>query len=395
MNLSALRFPQFRRYMIASVFALQGLWVQRITTSWIAWEQTGSASFVGFIAFLTYMPTMITGPFFGVLVDRLNIRKAAMSAQASIFAVAILTYGLQVSGMLNAVILALIAVMVGIVTSAQHPIRMSFTPRLVPKGQVGSVITLIALNFNLARVLGPAIGGFLIARYGVETALLVTALAYLPAVVTIATLTPREIEKRGQSSSFLSDFAEGVRFILSTPLIIRAILISGLFSLSVRGTLEILPTIADGVFSRGAEGLGALTAGAGVGALAAALIQSLAKERQPGKLPLAALVAGLTGPLVITLLGTTDAWTVAIITVTAMGFLSTTVGVNLQTSIQLLLDDHMRGRVMSLWVMVSLGATALGALGIGALIDWFGLGLTLQCVGGACAVLILGLIRRR
>ncbi len=388
MNISALKFPQFRRYLIANIISLNGLWVQRITIGWIAWELTGSASFVGFIAFLSYIPTMLTGPVFGVLVDRINLRHAAMATQTLFFLIAFSAYLLQNLGLLTPVSLSIIAIIIGIVTSAQHPIRMAFTPRLVPKEHVGSVIVLIALNFNLARVLGPAIGGVIIARSGVELALLVAALAYLPAILTIATLKHRRRNRPDTKTSILSDFIDGLKFIKASSFITNAMIITGLFSLTARGALEILPTIADGGFGKGATGLGILTAAAGVGALSAALLQSFAKSPESGKLPASALAAAILGPVFVLFLGATNIWPLAIASVAGLGFFGTMVGISMQTGIQMQLDDSIRGRVMSLWAMIALGATATGSIAIGALIDLVGLELTLQSIGGTSALLI-------
>ncbi len=395
MNFSALKFPQFRRYLAANIIALHGLWVQRITTGWLAWELTGSASFVGVIAFFTYIPTMLTGPFFGVLVDRINVRYAAMTTQALQFSISFLAFVLQFSGVMTPGVLSIIAILIGLVNSAQNPIRMSFMPRLVPKDHVGSVIVLSALNFNLARVVGPAIGGVLIARADVETALLVAALAYLPAVATIATLKPRPRIRPNTKSTILADFAEGMRFIFASRFILNAILITGVFSLTARGAMEILPIIADGKFDKGATGLGVLSAAAGIGALIAAIMQSLSRQPKDGKLLRPALFSVIAGPLLVIFLGSAGHWYLVVFIVGMLGFFGTIVGISMQTSIQLQLDDTIRGRVMSLWIMIALGATAMGSVAIGALIDLFGLTLTLQGVGGASSLLIILLIPKR
>ncbi len=395
MNLAALKFISFRRYLIANIISLNGLWVQRVTIGWIAWELTGSASFVGLIAFLSYIPTMLTGPIFGVLVDRINLRHAAMTTQSLFCLIAFTAFLLQANGLLTPVMLCVIAILIGIVTSAQHPIRMAFMPRLVPKEYVGSVIVLIALNFNLARVIGPGIGGLIIATSGVKVALLVTAIAYVPAIITIATLKYRRRARNNAKSTILMDFIEGLRFVKASAFIAKTFVLTGLFSLTARGVLEILPTIADGSFGKGATGLGVLTAAAGVGALAASVLKSFARVPETGQLPTSALIAAFSGPVLVLLLGVTQFWPVAIAAVAGLGFFGTIVGISVQTGIQMQLDDGIRGRVMSLWAMIALGATATGSVLIGALIDLVGLGLTLQSAGGASALLIILLIWRR
>lgn len=166
MNLAALRFRDFRIYMIGNIFALNGLWMQRLTIGWIAWELTGSASFVGLVAFINFAPTIFAGPFFGVLVDRIRIRRAAMITQSALFVLAIALFLSFLAGVLSPVLLATLSGLLGTVMAAHNPIRMSLAPRLVDRFAVASVISLTAINFNFARLSGPAVAGWLITSWG-------------------------------------------------------------------------------------------------------------------------------------------------------------------------------------------------------------------------------------
>ena len=174
-----------------------------------------------------------------------------------------------------------------------------------------------------------------------------------------------------------------------------ATLITGLFSLAGRGALEILPSIADGVFSRGAAGLGTLTAAAGIGALLAAALQILLRGPVKGRLPTISVSAAILGPLAAAWLGSLDLWEIVTFIVGFLGFAGTLVGVGMQSAIQMQVEDHLRGRVMSLWIMVAMGGTAFGSLLIGGMADALGLPLALQIIGISTAIAVLTLLMLR
>ena len=391
MNLSALTTKPFRHYLIGNSIFLHGLWVQKITIGWMAWDATGSTAFLGWLAFLNYAPPLFFGPFFGVVVDRVNILKAAMTTQSLFNLGALALLGIHLSGLSGRVSLSALALFIGMVTSAQQPIRMAMTPRLAPTGQLPSVVLLLSLNFNIARVVGPAIGGGIIAAYGLTAALTFTIFAFVPFIFVIRTLSPRP-NKPKTKVSMKADFAEGLSYVMRSRLIRTAILIVGLFSLSGRGALEILPSIADGEFHRGAAGLGTLTAAAGIGALLAAVFQILLRGPVKGKIPKTSLTAAIVGPLAVAGLGSLSQWEAVVLAIGFLGFAGTLVGVGLQSAIQMQVEDHLRGRVMSLWMMVAMGGTALGSLLVGGMADALGLALALQIIGISTALAAIALL---
>jgi len=394
MNLSALTTKPFRHYLIGNAISLHGLWVQKITIGWMAWEATGSTAFLGWLAFLTYAPPLFFGPFFGVVVDRVNIRKAAMTTQSLFVLGALALLVVHLIGVSGRVSLSAIALYIGVVTSAQHPVRMAIAPRLAHSNQLSSVVVLLSLNFNIARVIGPAIGGGLIANFGLTAALWFTIIAFIPFVLILSTLRPRPNKAKTQTS-MKAEFTEGLAYVMRSRFIRTATLITGLYSLAGRGALEILPSLADGIFQRGAAGLGTLTAAAGIGALLAAAAQILLHGPEKGKMPKISIGAAIIGPLAVAWLGNFGQWEIVVFIVGFLGFSSTLVGVGMQSAIQMQVEDHLRGRVMSLWIMVAMGGTAFGSLLLGGMADALGLALALQIAGISTAIAVLLLLFAR
>ena len=389
MNLSALSFRDFRIYLGGNLFASNALWMQRVTIGWLAWDLTSSATFVGFVAFINFAPSMIIGPFFGVLIDRVRIKQAAKVTQLLSFMLALGFYLFFTFGILNEVVLSVLSGLSGLVVSAHTPVRMSLAPRLVDRTSVASVITIGAINFNLARLTGPALGGWLIAVWGVSLALLVQILCYLPFLFAIGLLRPRERLSSGvKDEAFFSALNSGIRHVLKSPFICRALLITALYSFLIRGTLEILPVIADGLFNKGAAGLGLLTSSAGFGALLAGMTKALMPGQTSGELPKYVLASALVGIALVSLLGLSNSWGFTLMCISYLGFSSTLSGISIQTAIQIDLDDSLRGRVMSLWTMVGIGATAMGAIALGGLADYIGFTLAFGA-GSALGIVVL------
>ena len=381
MNVSALSSPDFRRYLLGNIFGLNANWILRLLLGWIAWDLTQSPVFVGLVSFLNFSPVLIGGPIFGVLVDRANVRRAALLVQGMIVGLAVTLLILLSLGAVTPTLLAIYAAVLGTVLAAYQPVRLSLGPRLVEKAQVPSVVSLGAMNFNLSRLTGPAIGGVLIASVGETLTVAFVCLLQVPFIFMLSRLHPREQVQTHDVQPFFQSFKEGLRYILANRSIWIGFIVVGLFSIVVRGVLEILPILADGVYQRGPAGLGTMTASVGGGALLASVLQVILPTAKEGTVPLRGLVSAFAGAAMLALAGLIQNWTLALLLMAGIGFCSAMVGINFQTSVQMQLDDDIRGRVMSLWMTLAVGGTSLGALGMGAMAGWIGLPLTLTIVG--------------
>lgn len=394
-NLAAMGHRDFRLYIIGNVFSLHGMWIQRVSLAWIAWEMSLSASFVGFVAFLGFAPTLLTGPVFGVLSDRAPLQRAAMITQGGLGFVAFLILLAHITGALNMISLSVLSLCIGILMSANHPIRMSLTPLLVPKEEITSVILASSLNFNLARVLGPAIGGIVIAKYGVTTALSLVVLFYVPAVIILPRIRPRpRTDAAPIDETIWKSLHAGAIYAWRAPLIRHVLSITATYTFCGRGILEILPSIADGIFARGASGLGTMTAAAGGGALISAVLVTLLPPAQAGARPVLGQFAAVVGLILVLVLGQSTNWHLSLLCVAILGACSAQFGVAMQSALQLVLNDTYRGRVMSLWIMLGIGAASIGALTLGILSDQLGLRMATLLIDGAALVGFLALLRK-
>lgn len=392
----AFRDRQFRLFFLGIFFAVQAIWVQRVTIGWLAWDRSGSVAFVGLVAGLSLAPALVLGPLFGVMADRVDIRRASLATNLGMALVlAVLALSLPVSGPL---VLVGAAFAIGVISSAHHPVRMSLGPRLVPADMVQHVVSVTALNFNLARLVAPVIAGSVIATAGAGAALWVSVLCYVPMLLVLPRLTPRALPQRPPASVW-ADLRDGLRYAMTAPLVRLALVFTFIFSTVVRGALEVLPVLADGAFGRGAAGLGVLTAAAGAGAISSAMLKASGVGAAGASIPPMVFWAAMLGQGAVIAMGLAPGWYLAIATTALAGFCATWVGVSMQAALQTDLPDGYRGRVMSLWVVAGFGAVALGAFGIGGLGEWLGIGPALALAGVLGIVVqgavILGVHARR
>jgi len=222
----------------------------------------------------------------------------------------------------------------------------------------------------------------------------ITVACFLPFLGALTRIRLRERDQEaGTREPFLRQLRDGALVAVRHPVIRVAMLMTGLFSIVGRGALEILPAIADGAFERGASGLGQIAAAGGAGALIASTFMAVRNRQVVGRLPRISVVSVFAGFGLCIVLGLTQNWAVALAAVVGIGFCGATVGIGLQSTVQLSLTDTYRGRVMSLWTVLGIGGAAVGAILLGWLADIAGFGIALGWPGaigivGASALLI-------
>jgi MFS family permease len=390
MRFPALKNRHFVIYTAGNASAMVALWINRVIIGWLGWELTGLASWVGILSFFLFAPTIVASPLFGVLLDRIDPRRAAVASQTVLTATVTLLLVLQLSGVLNIWLLGTVALIIGITSSADRTIRFVLVPRIVERDALPNAVAIHGINFNTARLIGPAVGGLLIDAYGTDVATLVNAVMITPFVVVLLIVRFRDRdEPKPQRKRFFREMLDGARHAVSHPIIREAMMLSGVLSLTARGVLEILPAIADGEFQRGAQGLGQMLTAAGAGALLAAFSIAVRRSGTPESGVTWAARASIGGALVATIiLGLTSSWIVAMAMVFALGFFLTNNGIDLQASIQIELTDTFRARVMSLWIVLVIGGAAVSAITLGFFADLTNMSATLIGAGIAGTALV-------
>ena len=383
----ALSYAGFRRYYLGAVCGTNGSWTSRVLMAWLAWDLTGSPTFVGAVAAASLMPIAICGPVFGAVIDRMPTGLAFRRVSKALLAVPVLLMVTLGLGVLGPGLLFVLALLFGVVMSAYHPVRQSLGPRLVERPAIGSVVALDSLNFNVGRLLAPAVGGVIIAAGGTFAAACVGVLLAVPNALIAPTLRPREGD-HSRHGRLGADLRAGFAVVWARWPLRRTMLLAVAALGLLRGVTEILALVADGLFERGAAGLGLLTSAVGGGALLAAVFQVGLRGRLVRNRPLrfAMIAAGFGGALMM-VNAPAFAWAVAAAAV--LGFTATFVAVSLQIGLQARLEDDYRGRVMSIWMLANTASTSVLAFAIALVTGWVGLATATGIFVALCSMAVL------
>jgi MFS family permease len=377
---SVLRNRNFRIYISGSVFSTNGIWIQRLTLGWMAWDSTHSEFWVGAVAFLLFVPIILLGPVFGVLADRSDRLRAARITMSAVLGVTLAFATITALFEVDIAAICTAAALLGITNSAYHPIRLTLVPMLVERTQLPSAVAINVTVFNISRLLGPALAGVLISLGGVTWAFAVNTLFYVPMLLALGAVTVVWQPADGPRRAVFSELASGVKYALASTEISRFLVLVAINSVFGRGLLELLPVFADGVYARGSAGLAMLTSSAGAGAIVAGVVMSRVAVSRHRTSRVGAFAVGVA----CLLLAFSDAFVTGLVLVAVLGLAITSVGISSQSAIQMHVDDDYRGRVMSLWGTIGFGGTALGGLAIGAVSEFLGLSVATSIWGTVC-----------
>jgi MFS family permease len=368
-----LRSRNGRVFFGGSLLAWTGLWMQRIAVGWLAWDLSGSAFWLGVVAFADLFPAVVVSPIAGAVADRTDRLRLTIAVQSVIVAQGALLAVLTAAGLVTIPLLIALEFALGIAQSFAQPARQSLMPGLVAREDLAGAVAMNSLTFNVARFVGPALGGVLIVKAGIVAPIAANTLCYLAATATLPLLSVAAADRVGHapSRSILGETLDGFRYAARHPGIGRIMLFAGIIGVFARPMLELLPAFADGLFGRGAEGLAVLTSATGFGALAAGTVL-VARGRVRG-MTLLALVAGLAMAAGSLLMAATDLFAVGVLGAALSAGAQVVHGISVQTLAQTAADRSMRGRVMSLWGLIVRACPAVGAISLGALAETIGL----------------------
>ncbi|MCX7380500.1 MAG: MFS transporter [Alphaproteobacteria bacterium] len=373
-----------------SALSWTGLWVQQIATDWLAWTLTHSALWVGILAFCNLGPSVFISPFAGAVSDRIDrlrltiVTQLITAAHAAILIVLVLTDTIRVEYM------AILQVLLGISQSFAQPARQSLVPGMVSRADLPGAVALNSLTYNIARSVGPGIGGLLVAVGGVVPGMVVNCIGYLIASATMPLLRLDPATRRGHpptGRSVLREALDGIRYVARHPGMAPLFIYAAVIGILTRSVPEMLSPYVAGLWDKGPEGLATLATTMGVSAMVGGLYVAV-RGRLAGLARIAVLaglvMAGSTGLMVAT-----HSFTFAVICAVAIGAAGTMHGISAQTLLQSGTPSHILGRVLSLWGMITRAAPAIGALLYGALTEVAGLQAPVvigSCIAAGCTI---------
>jgi MFS family permease len=383
-------YKDFRLLWIGNLFAQGAQWLQVLSIGWLVLKLTdGNALLTGTSVGIRTLPVLVVGPWAGVLADRIDRRKLVMAAQiatamaAIFFAFLVAASDLDsepVSGPIRWWHPFVYMVISGLAQSIFQPARHAMVPNTVPRQDLTSALALNGVVFPSARIIGPALGGLLIATLGFRWNFFLEAVAYVSIVLlTLPMKLPYREEATGRRSSVLGSMGEGVRYVWHEKSILQLMVMLLIPNFVFQPLVFVLPVFTSQVLGRGADAGGILAAAVGAGAVTAAIITAaIGFIFRKGT----TTCVGLIGGCIFTLLFAQSSWYfVSIALLAGMGFCQNTFRVANSTLLQTIVPDHLRGRVMSLY-MLDTGFVPLATLLISLLIHFWNPSDAFTVIGG-------------
>jgi MFS family permease len=389
----ALRHRNYRLFFCGQSVSLIGTWMTRIATSWLVYRLTGSPLLLGLVGFAGQIPSFLLAPFAGVLVDRWDRHRLLVATQVLAMVQSAALAALALTGVINIWHVLLLSLFQGVINAFDMPARQAFVVEMVEKREdLANAIALNSSMVNAARLLGPSMGGILIAAVGEGWCFTLDAASYLAVIASLLLMhvVPRP-RPASAGAKVLPELREGWAYVAGSPPIRSILLLLALVSLVGMPYTVLMPVFASRVLHGGPHTLGFLMAATGVGALLGAVF--LANRRTVlGLGRIIPIMAGLFGAGLIGFSLSRQLWvSLPLLLLTGLGFMVHMAASN--TLIQTLVDDDKRGRVMSFYTMAFMGTTPFGSLLAGSLADRIGAPRTLLLGGVGCIAAALWFAR--
>jgi MFS family permease len=384
--LRALSHRNYRLFFSGQSVSLIGTWMTRIATSWLVYRLTGSALLLGVVGFAGQIPSFLLAPFAGVLVDRWNRHRLLVATQVLALLQSLALALLALTGIVQIWHVILLSIFQGLINAFDMPARQAFVVEMVERREdLANAIALNSSMVNAARLLGPSIGGVIIAAVGEGWCFMLDAISYLAVIASLLAMkiTPR-MTKQIKEAKMLQQLREGWKYASGFAPIRKVLLLLALVSLVGMPYTVLMPVFANEILHGGPSTLGLLMAASGVGALAGAMLLA-ARKSVLGLGKFIPLTAGIFGAGLVAFSFSRSLWlSLLLMVVTGLGFMVQMAASN--TVLQTIVEEDKRGRVMSFYTMAFMGTAPFGSLLAGSVADRIGAPFTLLFGGLGCII---------
>jgi MFS family permease len=384
----ALRSRNFRLFIIGQGISLTGTWMTRLATSWLVYRVTDSAFLLGVVNFAGQIPALFLPAIAGVWVDRWDRHRVLIVTQVLAMLQSLTLAALTLSGHINIGWVIALTLAQGFISAVEIPTRQSFVVHMVEdRADLTNAIALNSSNFNIARLIGPAIAGLVVAAVGEGYCFLIDGLSYIAVIAGLLMMRLKKDPPRHHEHHVGRDLLEGWRYVSGFAPIRWILLFLALMGIASAPYYVLTPIIAGTILEGGAHTLGFLMAASGVGALICA-IGLVLRPSVVGLGRLMAIAVGLFGVGSVALGLSHWFWvSVPFMALTGYGLMTQIVATN--TIVQTIVDDAKRGRVMAFYTIALMGSMPFGSLVSGSLAARIGAPATLVLSGIVCALLAL------
>jgi MFS family permease len=359
---SSLSNPNYRKFFFGQTTSLIGTWMQTTAQSWLVFTLTHSATDIGFVVALQTLPVLILGPYGGVIADRVDKRRLMIGLQSMMGLQAAALAILSILHMVTYLDVCLLAVVLGLNNAFENPSRQAFVLEMVGPDNLRNAVSLNSTMNNVARAVGPAIAGVLIAWVGEGWCFALNALSFIAVVASLVAMDRSSLNPSTPTIRAKGQLVEGFRYVAKTPKLAIPLVMMALVGMLAYEFQVTLPIVAGKVFHGSSATYGLLLAAMGAGAIIGGLWTAARGKTGSRALSRAALVFGvcMAFAALAPLLG------IEFVAIAVVGFASVTFLAMANSTLQLNTEPQMRGRVMALWAVAFMGSTPIG----GPLIGW-------------------------
>ena len=377
----ALRHRNFQLFFGGQLISLIGTWMQTVAQSWLVYKITGSGLLLGAVGFASQIPVFLFAPLGGITADRSNRQKVVIATQTASMILALILAVLTLKSWVTVREIFVLAALLGVVNAFDIPGRQAFLVDMVGKDDLMNAIALNSSMFNGARVIGPAVAGVLVARFGEGWCFLANGASYIAVIVGLLMMRVHAPARASAHSSPMEHIIEGFQFVGRTAPIRALLMLLGLVSVTGMPYVVLMPIFADrilhnggqqlasliGSHDLGAVRLGILMGAAGVGALLGALTLAMRSGLKGLGTWVSVCCAGFGISLI--LFAFSRWFWISVFLLLPVGFFIMLQMASSNTLIQAMVPDALRGRTMAVYSMMFMGMAPVGALLSGALSD--------------------------
>ena len=383
--LRALRHRNYRLFFGGQSISMTGTWMQTVAQSWLVYRLTGSAALLGLVGFTSQFPVFLFAALGGTFADRRNPHRILITTQTLAMVLAFILAVLTLAGWVQVWHIFVLAGLLGIINAFDVPARQVLTAEIVGKEDLMNAIAMNSAMFNGSRIVGPAVAGILVAAVGEGWCFLANGVSYIAVIIGLLMMKIQFPASRPHHGSALANITEGFRFIGRTGPIRTLLILLAVVSVMGMPYSVLMPIFADKILHGGARGLGLLMGASGMGALLGALVLAARQEIRGLGNWVAYSCASFGASLILFSLSRSF-WLSALLLL-PVGFAMIVEMAASNTLIQAMVPDQLRGRVMSVYTMIVMGMSPLGALLAGVLAQHLMGAPATVALGGAVCIL--------
>ncbi len=379
----ALRNRNFRLFWTGQIISLTGTWMQTTAQAWLVLQLTNGSPFaLGFVVTLQFIPVMLFALFGGVLADHLPKRSALVVTQTLLLVQAIIFGVLVWTGVIQLWHVYVLAVSQGLITAVDNPLRQAFIYELVGRENLVNAVGLNSMTFHGARIFGPALSGVVIQWIGIAPTLFLNAVSFVPVIIALLLMRAAEffLASHAPTGSMFTRLKEGLSYASRTPLIFSILLTTAFVGTFGFNFTVVIPLVADNILQTDAAGFGLLSAAMGFGALLAAFALAYMHRISIRRMLLSgALFAVFLGTLALS-----SSFWLSMGLFVIVGFTGITCVTTASSLLQLNTPEQLRGRVLSINLLLTMGSTPIGGFFLGTLGQLAGIRIAILVCGALC-----------